>query len=264
MRFRNIIAVISAGMCLSACAKQECRMLENAAPENSAMTIYCFDGENTNIKWRFDRNEEQKIISEINQLKTRSANSDRLSEMDVPCYGIEISDTDGYDIWLTYSNGLWLLKDGTVYEADYDFNKLYDNISDAEPEIMRGGIGMPNSAYLCEYDKRYYEKSDDLYDSKDNITMSVTSVEGKSVIVKLENNSDADYCYGEHFRLQKKIDDVWYIIPVKLSNYAFNDLGYILNAHESQEMACDLTPYGELSPGIYRIEKENMAAEFVI
>ena len=67
---------------------------------------------------------------------------------------------------------------------------------------------------------------------------------------------------GGHVWTQIKIDDEWYTIPVKLSNYGFNDLGYILKPHESNEMVCDLTPYGELESEMYRIEKEGIVAEF--
>lgn len=261
-----ILAVgLFGALSLSGCgAKQDCKLLENASPETSAMSIYYFDGENTNINWIYDVAEEQKIISEINNLKTKSVDKKRISEMNVSSYGIEIVDKDGYEIWLTYSNGLWLLKDGSVYEAKYNFKQMYDNLKISEPDIVKGGLHMLNSAYLGEYDIRYYEKSDDLSDTKDGVTMSISSVEEKSVTVKFDNNSENEFFYGEYFTLQKKIDDEWYTIPVKLSNYGFNDLGYILKPHESNEMVCDLTPYGELESEMYRIEKEGIVAEFEI
>lgn len=244
--------------------KQDCKMLENASPETSAMSFYYFDGEKTTIKWLYDKTEEEKIIDDINKLQTKSVANTRVEDMKVPCYGIEIVDKDGFDIWLTYSNGLWLLKDGSVYEADFDFETVFSGVSDEDQDTMEGGINMPNSSILGQYDMRYYAKVEDMSNTRDGVTLSVTAVEGNIVTIKIQNDSNEEFCYGEYFTLQKEFDGCWYEVPVRLSNYGFNDIGIILDAHKSSEEKCDLTMYGELEKGHYRIEKEKLAADFYV
>ena len=82
--------------------------------------------------------------------------------------------------------------------------------------------------------------------------------------VKLENNSDDDFSYSESFSLQKEIDGSWYRMPDRLSNYGFNSILIRLPAHESVEQKCDITKFGELGKGHYRIEKEGLLADFYI
>lgn len=256
--FMFAIALLSCGN------KQDYKLLENASPETSAMSFYYFDGENTTVKWLFDVAKERKIIEDINKLMTKSVANTRVADMKVPCYGIEIVDKDGFEIWLTYSNGLWLLKDGTVYEADYDFKTLYDGVADTDLDILEGGINMLNAAILGQYDIRYYAKAEDMSNTRDGVTLSVTAVEGNVVTVKIQNDSDEDFFYGEYFTLQKEIDGFWYTIPVRLSNYGFHDIGRILQAHNSSEEKCDITMYGELDNGHYRIEKQQLVADFYL
>lgn len=67
------VICISALLALSGCGnKQDCKLLENASPETSAMSFYYFDGEKTIVKWLYDQEKEKKIIDEINKLHTIS------------------------------------------------------------------------------------------------------------------------------------------------------------------------------------------------
>ena len=252
-------------LALVGCGKrQDRKMLENASPETSAMAFYYFDGENTTVKWLYDVAQEQKIVANINKLMTKSVANTRVADMKVPSYGIAISDKDGSEIWLTYSNGLWLLKDGSVYEADYDFKTLYDSVPDTDLDTMEGGINMLNSAILGQYDVSYYEKVEDMTSTRDGVTLSVTSVKDNIVTVKIQNDSDQDFFYSQYFTLQKEIDGSWYKLPVRLSNYGFIDIGIVLEPHKNATEKCDLTMYGELDKGHYRIEKEQLVADFYL
>ena len=264
----SVVACIAVGICFLTNPKTgdkgEYELLKEASPESSAMSFYYFDGENTTTKLLFDEAKEKNIIDEINNLKTTRCDSGRINDMTVPCYGLTISDKDGYEIWLTYSNGLWLLKDGTLFEAKYDFEKTYDEISTEHEYTQNGGINMPNAAILGKYDLRYYSESETMGPERDGVSLSVKSVKDNIVTVTIQNNTEAEFCYGTYFSLQKEIDGVWYTLPIALSNYGFTDIACILSPGNSTEETCDLTMYGELSDGHYRIEKEKMAAEFFI
>lgn len=264
-KFILIFGIMIAAIGFTACNREpDFRMLENASPETSAMALYCFDGENTNVKWLFDKEEEKRIIAEVNELKTKSVPESTAADIKIPCYGINICDKEGYEIWLTYSDGLWLLKDGSMYKAEYDLKSLYDDTPETHTDSFKGGIYMLNAGIMKEYDMAYYEKADDFVNIRSDITMTVTKVEGNTVYIKLENNSDDDFSYSESFSLQKEIDGSWYRMPDRLSNYGFNSILIRLPAHESVEQKCDITKFGELGKGHYRIEKEGLLADFYI
>jgi predicted RecB family nuclease len=103
-----------------------------------------------------------------------------------------------------------------------------------------------NEKQWRQVNNAYYEKADDFVNIRSDITMTVTKVEGNTVYIKLENNSDDDFSYSESFSLQKEIDGSWYRMPDRLSNYVFNSILIRLPAHESVEQKCDITKFGEL------------------
>ena len=260
----GIIISLLAVFLLSACKETGgIKLLDNASPETCALALYYFDGEKTEMKWIFDQEEEEKIIEEINKLNTKQVDSSKIADIKVPCYGIGISDKDGEEICLSYCDGLWLTKDGNVYKAKYNLKKLYDKTSDTG-NSYDGGLLYPNAALLGEYDVRFYQKVGDFPGEKNNISLSFVSFEDNIVTVSLKNDSGADFFYGEYFSLQKKIDGEWYVLPMKMTNWGYTDIGLYLPAGESSEEICNLMPYGTLEKGTYRIEKEGLAAEFEV
>ena len=238
-------------------------MLEHASSENSAMCLYKFDGEATFVKWIYDTKTEDQIISEINKLPTKSVGAEKLAEWKEPCYGISISDKEGYDITLTYSDGIWLIKDGSVYAAQYDLSGLYERTEAEETWLSQGGMAMPNASALSQYSLKYYGTTG-AENENQNIRLSFVKKEGSVITVRLENLTEEEQLYGEYYSLEKEIDGSWYKVPVALTNYGFTDIGIILSPGASREETCDLTMYGTLAPGHYRIEKANAYAEFTI
>ena len=260
----GILITLIAVFLLSACkgSTQNIKLLDNASPETSAMALYYFDGEKTEIKWIFDQSEEETIIEEVNNLKIKSVDSSKMAEIKAPCYGIGICDKDGEEMCFSYCDGIWLAKDGSVYKANYNLKKYYDKAPDSD-ESYDGGIVFPNAALLGEYDISFYEKAGDMPSEKNNISLSFVSLEDNIVTVSIKNDSRSDFLYGEYFSLQKKIDGEWYILPMK-DDCAYVAIGLWLPAGETSEEICNLTPYGTLEKGTYRIEKEGLAAEFEV
>ena len=111
---RKLIAVLLLTvMMLSLCCcapKQPHKLLENAPADGSDMALLFFDGNKTVVKWITQKNDKEKIISGINDLKAYAVDSDGIPELKFPCFGIE---TGEYSF--TYSNGYWLDKNGSDY-----------------------------------------------------------------------------------------------------------------------------------------------------
>ena len=268
------IGVILITLFLTACSTTgtgravDVKLLENAAPKNSAMRVFRFDGENTVSRIVFDNEWEKRVIDAVNSLQLTTAEETVLSEWTEPCYGIEITDKDGMSIWLTYSNGLWIEKGGALYRGELDMSTFFEEAASLKKtleDVFESGIYMPNAAILAKHSIRYCRKeTGEEVTEKDGISLHFVSFDGKRVTVEYENTSDKEYTYGTYFCLQKKIDGTWYMIPVALSNYVFPDIAYILPSGESRQEVCDLTLYGDLEDGYYRIVKENLYAEFGI
>lgn len=237
--------------------KQEHKLLENAPVSENAMALYRFDGEQTEVKWIFNEQEE-KIVSEINKLNARSVDSAGIPDLKMPCYGIEIG-----EIHLTYSNGYWLDKSGSVYKVKYDLEKAFKNAQSEDMQTDKGGLRMPNAWYLGTKDVRFYQKAADMKSEKDGLVISFVGIEGNTATVNLKNTANDPKQIGEYFKLQKKIDGVWYTIPSK-DSMAFHDIAYNLESGQDLDFKHNLAPYGELAKGQYRIEMEGIVCEFEI
>ena len=209
-------------------------MLENASPENSAMCFYRFDGETTYVKWLYDQTEEKRIIKEINKLPTVSGEPSLLSDWPDTCYGISIRDNDGYDIWLSYGNGIWLVKGGRVYTAEYDLAGLYERIDTEEDWLSKDGSAIPNAEILDKYNANYYGKTGD-EDINQSIRMTFLDLDGTVATVRLDNLTETEVTYGEPFTLDKEIDGEWVKLPVAMSNYSFISVANILQTGDSAE-----------------------------
>ncbi len=101
------------------------------------------------------------------------------------------------------------------------------------------------------------------YDTLNNLegismTINETTISPKGLTVIFENNSDKDFTYGDFFVLEAKIDGKWYEVADLLGGeYGFNDIGYELPPHTSNEWEVDWEwLYGNLDQGTYRIIKD--------
>ena len=92
------------------------------------------------------------------------------------------------------------------------------------------------------------------------VTMTVKeeTVTLTGMTVEFENNSDSQCTYGEYYLLEKKINDIWYQVPVAIDgNYGFTSIGYDLDSGESRELKIDWDwLYGSLDTGEYRVVKD--------
>ncbi len=75
------------------------------------------------------------------------------------------------------------------------------------------------------------------------------------VQVIIDNYTDEQVRYGEHWKIDQRLDGEWQ--PVKFKNYGFNDIGLGADAHSGNAYSCRLSMLAsELEEGEYRILKE--------
>ena len=96
---------------------------------------------------------------------------------------------------------------------------------------------------------------------QENITMKLIEQTKESLTVEFSNHDNDYWIYGESFSIHVLIDDEWYVVP---SEMAFIMIGYNLDPNESVTKTYDISSYGTLPSGIYRLVASDLSTEFTI
>ena len=102
-----------------------------------------------------------------------------------------------------------------------------------------------------------------------NVTMTVSDVTPAGATVTIQDSNPEPFVYGEWFVIEREKDGVWYEVKTKISNYGFNEIGWLTDERGGLTMTVDWEwLYGELPAGHYRILKQAGAqvigAEFTV
>lgn len=94
-----------------------------------------------------------------------------------------------------------------------------------------------------------------------DMTMKAVSFVDGILTLEIDNHSGYTMSYGADYRLQKWENDTWTDM-VPQQEYAWNDLAYEIEDLTIHTVTCDLTFFGELPEGRYKLIKSEMEAEF--
>ena len=239
---------------------------DEASPGTSAMHFYRFDQEGGRGSITFDQSDEGAILKRLSAVKATPVTNWTAEQVKLPVYGIEIGSKDGWGIHAAWSDGYLILRDGSVYEFDFDFTALEEDYEWEYSHAPSSLSSMPCGRLLSEGPAGWV--ADHLSPasertSPEGISMVLNEQTSEKVTVKLSNRGDTEWMYGEYFSLQVLLNDGWYSVPVlDDKNYGFTDIGIILPAGESREESYSLSMYGALPEGTYRLVVEGMSVEF--
>lgn len=244
------------------------KLFEGASPENSALSLYRYDGE-TEVFYLFDAEKEQEIIDLFNETKLYKADISETDEPGIsPMYALNIFGAEGERTDLTWIGNYCVDETGAVYLADMDvvtvFEKLLEDYPWEASDNLTTGNHLPNRYYLANrggWDVKYLNKAKEL--EPRGISLEITAHDGSVITAEITNIADEENCYSEYFSVQALIDGEWYDIPAK-EDMAFIDIAWLLPAGESVEKRYDYSWYGELPKGTYRLVVEGASAEFDI
>ena len=238
-------------------------ILAGASPDTSAFQMYYFDGETVVVRTLYDSGAEKEVIKKINGIPLQAAEEDALSQMEPPFYGFWVSSQDGFDISVTASGGVWLKNDGAVYYGDTDLSGLWEQM-EGKDEDTWNALNFPNAGRLSAYHTIFLLKADEqTAEVPEGLTLTVEDIGTSEITVRITNNSEEEFSYGEYFSIQKQIDGQWYTVPVRADNVGFQDIAHILPNGESASETYNLNIYGTLEPGTYRLVVETLSAEFL-
>lgn len=254
----------AAGIFLMRGSHQGGNILAGASPDTSALRLYYFDGERVLVRTLYDSDREKELIKRINEVSMEEADESALRDLEVPFYGVWIGNTDGYDISLAWSDGVWLKNDGTVYRGDADFASWWAKLENEDEDTMTV-LNFPNAARLAEYHILFMKKEEtDVPDSAGGVSMAVERISASEIAVTITNDSEEEFTYGEYYSLQKKIDGNWYTMPVWTDNIGFPDIANILPPGGSVTKSYDYQIFGPLEPGEYKLVVEHMGVTFAV
>ena len=102
-----------------------------------------------------------------------------------------------------------------------------------------------------------------------NVTMTVSDVTPAGATVTIQDDNPEPFVYGEWFQIQREKDGVWYDVKTRISNYGFNEIGWLTDENGELTMTVDWEwLYGKLPAGHYRLLKQAgpqiIGAEFTV
>lgn len=262
----NVLTGVKPEGALAQAAKKEGKVsiqpLKDASVETSAMCLWEHNGSTTENCWLFDKNGEQEIVDYINGIEISDEVKDfDTDSLDGSIYGIGIGSSDGW-IRFAWCDGYAFLEDGSVYKADIDFSRIKSSYSWQDKDKMPLA-SFPNMYYIAKKDgkwnQRFLEKSKKL--KSNGLKVTAKKFDGTKLVVKLKNKTKKELCYGEGFSLQVKLDGSWYCIPAK-DDMCFIDIANIMKAGKDTKKTYDLSAYGGLPSGKYRIVIDGASAAF--
>ena len=178
----------------------------------------------------------------LEDVKTLAKKGDTLVLNDIMGYnGVNFSSSFDYQLRLINVDNGYILTVRSKADAKPD-SMILSSIGDANEEgidIRNGGI--------------------DEYVNEHPIVMHTVdgSVTPSGANVVLRNFTKNKYTYGDHYNVQRRVNDIWTDVEPVIDNYAFNDIGYSLVAQGTEEIKIDWEwLYGKLPVGDYRIIKQ--------
>ena len=251
-------------------------LMAGASPSTSALEMCCYDGVKVSSSYSYASKTTQSVLDELDAVKAAEARGWSLDEITFPLYGFWICATDGTGIFAAWSNGYWIAGDGTAYSFDFDFGRLEQAYQWKDKREFYDFSVFPCARYLTQDENGWNSMlltpaeepeppggstmepeppggSTIEPEPPGGITMALESWDKDKVSVIITNNSGAEWMYGEHYILNVLLDGSWYTVPAIPGHWAFNDIGLIVQNGEEQEKTYDLTMYGELPAGTYRL-----------
>lgn len=93
------------------------------------------------------------------------------------------------------------------------------------------------------------------------VSMKAVAYEKGQLAVLIDNQSGHEYYYGKEYFLQKKVDGEWQDMEAA-TEYGWPKISLQLKDTENTTEIYDLTVFGELEAGEYKLVKNDLEAEF--
>lgn len=238
-------------------------------PENTsgALSVYRYNGDKMVKGEISDEAVQAEIFVSLASVPAEKAEDWSAADVKFPVYGVKFGfGEDNFEA--AWSDGYWITKTGEAYRFKYDFDALWEahEWENKSYGYTMGSV-LPCSYYLCRgengWTAKYLQAAKELPEMPD--TLSVTSkLDGNALTVEFTNNGEREWSFGESFIIQVQLDGIWYNIPTLPGDWEYIALGYLVMPQQTLEHEYDLSCYGELPEGKYRLVTDCFWTEFYI
>lgn len=262
----SLVLALAAILALTACSKGKNSIWDKASPGSSVLELYVFDGESGWQGRISDFKEETAVLDTLMANNAKAVTDWTQEKITFPVYGVWIGTEDGNGVLAAWSNGYLILRDGSVNLFDCDFDAIEKEYKWGHKQEIPSLSEMPCGRYLVqngdswltEFMKEVPEPS-----SPEGVSMEITDISGGKITVEFINSGDEEWVFGEYYSLEILAGGRWYAVPaLPTENWSFTDIGNILEAGKAREKTYNLSMYGDLPPGTYRIAANGLTAEF--
>lgn len=243
-------------------------LMAKASPGTSALLFSVYDGEIVKNWWLFSFSQEKEILNAISAVPAEKAVNWSPEQFTAPAYGFHIGDIDGGTLEAVWSNGYWITQDGEAYSFDFDFGVLSDKYDWSDESVSPATASLPCAHIICRDGDKWYVDMlfSSYYDepAPDYISVELVRQTEDKLTVKYTNSGSEEWLYGTHFSVDVCLGGEWYNVPTVTGEWSFTDIGLILMPEQSREEVYNLSMYGELPSGQYRIVANGCVVEFTI
>ena len=240
-------------------------LMPGASPETSALALYIYDGQSVTRQFLFD---ERKMEDALKDFRSADVQPVTLNPADLkaPYYGLEIGGKDGFSVCGLWSQGYFIMGDGSAYRFDYDFTALEQYFDGDVPDTFSDSAYLPCAEYAARtadgWNTDFLIPAEEPAGEK-GISMKLVSLEEKNVNVRYVNHSGSEWSYGLYAELHAQVDGEWYTLPT-VGDYVVISIAKLVPAGKDVEESYSLQPWGDLFPGTYRLVGNGLSAEFSV
>lgn len=262
---KKLFCLIALLLCLTACGNQV-DLMPNASPETSALCLTVYDGETITRQYLFETDAVRAEAMEDFQKANAKPVEVNLTTLQPPFYGLEMGGSDGWPVYGLWSDGYFIMGNGSIYTFDYDFEAFRKAYKFEEPEEFFTLTLLPCVNFLakseCGWNTAVLTPSD-VVQPEIGVTVELIEQTETYLVLELTNLTESEWGYGHAFYLETQVDDLWYRIPAE-QNMAFTEELMIVMPGKTAQERCWIEPYGELPAGSYRLVLQDLIVPFEI
>ena len=267
---KRLLCICLAAASLAACgssaaaddpAKAVNTLLLGADTENSMVGVYYFDGEKAEFYHISSEKDGDKLIEAVTGTPCEQTEE---YPFKAPVWGISVQGKDENNIDALWADGIWCAQNGERYKIDLDLAALTKDLQKTETNPCSASA-MPVIRQLAEqegaWNKTFMSRT--ALPEEKSITAEITEQSGSEFTVAYRNTSDEDAFLGYHFSLAVELEGEWYDVPtLPGQELYFIEIALELPAGGETTLKHDISPFGTLPKGKYRIISNGCSAEF--
>ncbi len=238
-------------------------------PENfsGALEMYYYNGEKTVMGYIFDGNSRADILNSLSAVSAKSAENWSPEDVTIPVYGVKFGMGENA-FEAAWTNGYWITRTGEAYSFDYDFAELWRDYDREGTDSTWSTAAILPCAYYLFRDENgwiadYLSPAGNLPEMPETLAVAST-LDEDVLMVEFINSGKREWGFGEFFDLQAQLDGEWYQVPRLPGDWIYIALAHFVMPQQTLEHEYDLSCYGELHEGKYRIVTDSFWAEFYI